>query len=196
MQENPVAVVIVPDVRVVEPGHPPFPWRSLVLVVPLLYHHLAVGIGARAHKCYHILTDQLNILGFAAYKRIDEFRNNLGGADFGRVYRACVKCDRRELFGQAHCFRLAEFSRIAQFLTPGLQLFEPGQILGRRDNKEHKRITVCRFSQLPVNNPVRALSKQLVILEPSEVVDYLAFGPHAVPEELLRIRQLLCRQRH
>ena len=138
-EHEPVAVVVVPDVVVVDPGHP----RALVggaevLPIPLRLHDLAVGIERGDEQDHHLVQPAPRLRVGRGGERVGPFHRHLRGADLRRVDVAGDEDDRASFLDQAGHFRFRHPARVgdaARDLLQAIQVLEIG--LGRDDRHQH-----------------------------------------------------------
>ena len=190
-QHEGVAVVVVPGVVVVEPGH-----RGqrvlgvLVLVVPVGHHDLPVGVEAGDEQEDDVVEHVARpgrILGRQAMHRLE---HHLRGADLGRVDVAGDEQDGRGTLRQARRFFVAQVVGVGQAPLRGFDFIQARQVPRRGDDDHHKRVAARRLAELLHHDAVARRVHFLQILDNLLPPHYLPFRPHPEAGELLRRLEL------
>ena len=106
-EHEPVAVVVVPDVVVVDPGHPAALVRGAeVLPVPLRLHDLAVRIERRDEQDHDLVQAPPRLRVLRGGQGVGPLHRHLRGADLGRVDVAGDEDDRASFLDEAGHLRL------------------------------------------------------------------------------------------
>ncbi len=185
-----VAVVVVPDVGVVEPGHrAPVKLGAEVLVEPVDHHDLAVGIQARHEDEDDVVQDLAHARRVVGGQAVHQVEHHLRGADLGRVDVARHQDD--ELGGTEDLVALGRRRDAALEVEPTLELLDPvdvSQRVRRADLDGDEAVASGRLPQFADPDARRALGHRLQVGDDLVPAGQLVVGADREAEELLRRR--------
>ena len=157
-QHEPVAVVVVADVVVVEPRHPAaLVPRAEVLPVPLGLHDLPVGVDRRQEEEDHLVEAPLRLGVLGGGERVRPLHRHLRRADLGRVDVAGDEEEDLALADERLGLGLREAPRVGDPARDLLEALLVREVrLGRDRGQEEvlARASSCRGSR-PRRGPTR-----------------------------------------
>ncbi len=163
-QHEPVAVIVVADVLVVEPGHTlAFVLRVEPALVPADFHVVAVRIVTGDDDGDDIVENLLRFRIILTGEVVCEFERHQAGADFGRVLRAEEE--------SCHPAALHEFFKLLASRCAGVpeaakcfsQLTSHCEVAWRGDMDRDVGSALCRFAKDFEFNSIRGGCKLFVI---------------------------------
>ena len=146
-EHEPVAVVVVPDVGMVEIWEAATVSRALQVVPVVDHHHLAVRVLGRDHEDDDVIEQFLDLGARLGCQTVQDLGECLCVADLGRVNRGVHEVHRSAFASQCLRVILGEAARIGE---PAIDLDEPvevGKILGGADRRHDIRRPECRLSE-------------------------------------------------
>ena len=136
---EPVAVVVVADIVMVELGRPRRLERCLeILSIPIGNDVEPIRVHARHEEQDHVVADLLHLRGIFGHDAISEMRHHLGRRDLGRV-QAGIEPNDRFAFGRVARGGLIIDARAREGLAHLTPLVEPREIGLARDIEQQKR---------------------------------------------------------
>ena len=184
-EHEPVAVVVVADVVVVEPRHAPaLVARAEVLPVPLGLHHLPVGVDRRQQQQHHLVEAALRLGVLGGRERVRPLHRHLRGADLGRVD---VAGDEQEHLALAHerlGLGLGEAARVGDLARDLLQPLLVREVLLGGDRGQEQVLAERRLAEHLELDARRGGVERLEVGEDLPVVGERPVGAHGHAEEL------------
>jgi hypothetical protein len=193
-EHEPVAVVVVADVLVVQVGIDALERRALRLVPVIDHQHLAVGILRRHHQDDAVVEDLAGLRIGGGRQAVDDVDDRLAVADFGRVNRGVDEIERLALGSEFLRFGLRSTTRIGEAPIDLDEPIEFRQVLGRTDPQQRIAVPHRRLAELLVLDAVGLLREQLEVVEDLWIARQLSVRADLESEILIRVRNgLLCR---
>ena len=183
-EHEPVAVVVVTSVPMVQIGIRAFERRARGLVPVIDDQHLAIRVLRRHHQDDGVVEDFVNlgrILGGQAMCDVDD---GLAVSDLGRVDGRVEKVERHTFSGQRPCGVLRERSRIGEPVVDRDQPVQSSEVGWGTEGDQNVRVAVRRGAAHLVLNPVGAVGQMPKILENPRVASQLTVGADLEAKEL------------
>ena len=181
----PVAVVVVPDVSVVEPRHTSaFVLRADVLAVPLGHHDLSIGIQRGHQQQNHIAQSTQRLRIFSGDECVRPLHRHLRRADLSRMDIACHQQDHFAVTHEAIYFLLRTSTRVGQLMRDLLILGLVLQILFGRDRGEDEVVIQRSRTHILHLNPRRLRCQVLEIGNDLVIVGKFAICTHFEAKKL------------
>ena len=147
-QHEPVAVVVVPDVGVVEPRHPAaLVAGAEVLPVPLRFHDLPVGVDGGQEEQHHLVQAPLRLGVLGGRERVRPLHGHLRGADLGRVDVAGDEEEDLALVDEHLRLGLREPPRVGDLARDLLQALLVREVRLRRDRGQEEVLAERRLAE-------------------------------------------------
>ena len=184
-EHEPVAVVVVPDVLVVQVRIGARERRPLGLVPVIDDQVLPVGILGGHQKDDDVVEDLLDVGAVVGRQPVRDLDQRLRVADFRRVDRAVDEVERAPFLRQPLRLGLGQPARIGQ---PPVDLDEPvqlRQVLRRADRRQHVRIPHRRLAALLELDAIGRLRQVLEVFDDLGIARELAVGADLDPEVLI-----------
>ena len=172
VEHEPVAIVIVTRIRVVQLGcRRTFERRSHVIHVPLGHERRAIRIHVRDQQEDHVVSNEPRLFAFVRRHAIRQERGGLRVSDLVRVQAEIDPDDGASLLGQKPRVLVGQVSRQGQPLRDLLIPASPLEVLFRRDERHDLRPALDRPADIHEQDPgTRSI-------EPAEVGgDFLVGG--------------------
>ena len=185
-EHEPIAVVVMADVAVIEVGIGSGVGRALRVVPVIEHQHLAVGVLRRHQQEHRVVQDLLDLGPIVGRHPMRDLDDGLAVSDFGRVDGRIEEVKRHALASQPHRVRFGEASRVGQAMVDFDQPVQPSQILTRAERDEHVGVTQCSFAAFLEYHAVGVVGQVLEVRHHSRVASELAVGADFEAEELLR----------
>ena len=185
-EHEPVAVVVVADVLVVQVRIDAIEIRALRLVPVVDHQVLAVRVLRRHHQHDGVVEDLADLRRVLGRQAMDDGDDRLAVRDLGRVNRGVDQIERLALGGELLRFGVRQPARIGQPPVDLDQPIELRQVLRRADTQQRVRVPHRRLAELLVLHAVCRLCDQLEVLEDLRIAGELAVGSRLEAEELLR----------
>ena len=186
-----VAVVVVPDVVVVEPRLlRRFVFRTHPAVVPLVHQVHAVGIHRGDQDRDGVVEDLVDPGIVAGGETPDDLRRRLARRHLVRVERVTLEEDHLAVGDGLIHLRLRVSARVLEDRVHPLVVVEPREVFRGGDVQHEKRTAERRNAHVLDPDPVALRADELVVLDELVPFGELAVGAHPVPEELLGGRDL------
>ncbi len=186
-EHEPVAVVVVADVGVVEPRHPAaLVPRAEVLAVPLGLHHLAVGVDRGQQQEHHLVEAALRLRVLGGGERVRPLHRHLGGADLGRVDVAGDEEEHLPLAHERVRLRLGEAPRVGDLPRDLLEALLVREVRLGGDRGQEEVLAERRLAEDLDLDAGRGGVERLEVGEDLPVVGDRPVGPDRHAEELRR----------
>ena len=187
-----VAVVVVADVLVVEPGQrAALVLGAQVLHVVVVDHDRAVRIEGRDLQVHDVVEDPPRLLVGPRHEVVGQLRRHVDAAHLARVHAHRLADDDLALGHDPFDLRLGHAPRIAQLEVHLPQFLEPGLVGRRGDDDQQERVAHLGGPHVDDLELAAALFlKQLVVFDCLVPADEFPVGAHLEAEELLRRRDL------
>ena len=185
-EHEPVAVVVVPGVVVVQVGIQPLV-AGAARVVPVVDHeHLAVRVLRRDEQHHRVVEDLPHLRRPVRGEPVGDLDDRLPVPDLVRMDRGVEEVERDAFPGQRLRFRLRQAAGVGEPMVDGDQPVEPVQVRLRAQGDEDVRVAVRRRPPLLVPHAVRPVGEVAQIFEDPGVTGQLAVGADFEAEELGR----------
>ena len=184
-EHEPVAVVVVADVPVVQVGIHAVERRALRLVPVVDHQVLAVGILRRHHQHHRVIEDLPDPIGVLRGQPVDDVDDGLAVADLGGVDGGVDEVEGLALACERPRLGIAQPARVGQ---PPVDLHQPvelRQVPRRADAQQRIAVSHRRLAQLLVLHPVGLLGQQLEVLEDLRIARQLSVGANREAEVLV-----------
>lgn len=196
VQEVRVAVVIVTDVLVVEPGKV----RALVLgvhglVVPVGHHDLTVGVEAGEHEVDDVVQNRQGLAVVARRELISVLGRRLRRGDFRRVQPERLAHHGFSVGDQPLDLGFREAARVCQPLIHLANRLEVPVVLGRRDDDEQIGMTFGGRPEIDDPDPLALPVEQSEVFDDLVPPGELPVRAHLVAEEGFGRRDVVGRSR-
>ncbi len=193
-EHEPVAVVVVADVFVIQVRIDALERRALRLVPVIDHQHLAVGILRRHHQHDAVVEDLARLRIGGGRQPVDDVDDRLAVADLGRVNRGVDEVERLAFGGQLLGFGLRQAARIGEAPVDLDEPIELREVLRRADAQQRIAVPHRRLAELLVLDAVGLLREQLEVLEDLRIARQLAVGADLETEILIRMWDGLLRR--
>ncbi len=191
-EHEPVAVVVVPGVFVIEARQlGALERRAEVLAIPLHYQQLAVGIVAGQHDRYHVLPDCAARRRFIRHQVISQLRRHLGGAHLGRVNAAIDQHHTARLCQQLGSLALRERPRVCQARLRPLPAFELREIFRCADEGHVQIIALGGLAQVLHLQPVGGRIQLFEVGDDLMIIRQLVIAAQAKAKVRFRWRNMI-----
>jgi hypothetical protein len=184
-EHEPVPVVIVARVLVIEVGIDAAIGRPFGLVPVVDHQHLAVGILGwhdQEHGVVQNLPDLGRVLG---RETIHDERNGLAVSDLGRMNGGVEEVERPALVDERLRLVLGEPTRVGEAVLDLDETVEMTQVLGRAHRDENVVVSHRRLAQLFEQDPIGIGRDVLQVIDDARIGCHLPVGPEPEPEKPL-----------
>ena len=183
-EHEPVAVVVVAHVVVVEPRHPPaLVLRAEVLPVPLGLHHQAVGIEGGDEEEHHLVQPPPRLRVLRRGQRVRPLHRHLRRADLGRMDVAGDEEEDLPLADEGVCLRLGEPPGVGDLPGDLLEALLARDVRLGRDRGKEEVLAERRLAEDLDLDPRRGRVERLEVGEDLPVVGHRPVGPDRHSEE-------------
>ena len=186
-EHEPVAVVVVADVLVIQVGIDAVVGRALGLVPVIDHQVLAVGILRRHHQHHRVVENLPNLRTVLGGEPMDDVDDRLAVRDFRGVNGRVDQVERLAFRGELLRFRVRQPARIGQAAVDLHQSIEPRQVLRRADAQHRIAVAHRRLADLLVLHAIGGLGDGLEVLEDLRVAGELAVAADLEAEVLIRM---------
>ena len=184
-EHEPVAVVVVADVVVVEPGHPAaLVARAHVLAVPLGLHGLAVGVERGNEQEHDFPQPPRGLLVLGGGQGVRPLHRHLRRADLGRVDVAGHQQHQLALARQGLALGLAQAARVGDPPRHLLDARQVRDVLLRRDDRHDHLLAERRLAEVLQGHARRGRVQHPEVRRDLAVVGERAVGADRDAEEL------------
>jgi hypothetical protein len=184
-EHEPVAIVVMPRVLVVEVGVDATEWRIFGLVPVIDHQHLAVRILRRHDQDDEIIENLFDFGPLVRREPMGDLDDRLCVADLGRVNGAVEKVEGASLLRQTFRVRRRQAARIREPAVDLDQAVDPREVLGRADRREHIGIPHRRLSDLAEGDATGRVCEMLEVGDDLGIARQLAVGADGEAEELI-----------
>ena len=193
-EHEPVAVVVVAGVLVIQVRIHAVERRPLRLVPVVDDEHLAVGVLRRHDQDDKIVEDLSDVGAAIGREPVRDFGDRLRVADFRRVDRAVEEVKRASLLREPFRLRVRQPAGIREPPVDRDQPIEFRKVFRRADRRQHVRIAHRRLAELLEPDAIRRRGEVLEVLDDLRIARQLAVGADVETEELVgRLRGALLR---
>ena len=188
IQHEPVAVVVVTGVLLIDPRHPgPFPRPADRRLIPIHDHVQAVGVGRGDEQEDHPLQDLRDPGRIARGEVIEKIHRHLRRRNFRGVQAAVDQDHDFGFLGQfALCRDVEDQARIGDHALVSPMKIDVFDRAGRGDLGVNHRQPFGRLADMAHVDPVRGPLDQVKILDNALPPGELVIGADAVTEEFFR----------
>ena len=189
-EHEPVAVVVVPGVVMVEVGI-----GAVVVgapgVVPVVDDQvLAVRVLRGHHQQHHVVENLGDLRRLLRGHAVGQLDDGLGVADLGRVDRRVEEVERHPFAGQGRRVGLGQAARVVQPVVDLDEAVEAREVARRTDRRQDVGVAQRARAALLVRDPVRAVREEPQVLENPGIARHLAVGPDLEAEVVGRMRDV------
>ena len=181
-EHEPVAVVVVPDVLVIEVGIDPVVGRALGLVPVVDHQVLAVGILRRHHQHDGVVEDLPDHRRVLGRETVDDVDDGLTVRDFGRVNRGVDQVEGLAFGDELLRFRIRQAARVREAPVDLDEAVELRQVLRRADAQQREAVAHRGLADLLVLHAIGLLRERLEVLEDLRIPGQLAVAPILNPK--------------